>query len=274
MPIAWSMLRHPEPTTLVAARVLAHRGAQWATRAARANLEPAPDDSHTALTWDPARAALLSAPLKGGTQVGLRIGVLEVIVSSKERTEAIALPTNTEAEVADWLDGMLAEQGLKPAAGVPLPYELPAANFARAVDEGPQLAALAAWFAAGAELLEEVRKKYKRFKPGPTRCWPHHFDIATLIELEDPKKANARSIGIGLSPGDDYYAQPYFYLSPYPRPDTADLPELPAGGRWHTHEFFGAIVTGVEMLAHTDPRAGLLAVLDAAFAESVKRLGL
>ncbi len=173
------------------------------------------------------------------------------------------------------LDGMLAEQGLKPAAGAKLPYELPAANFARAVDEGPHLAALAAWFAAGAELLEALRKKHKRFKPGPgpIRCWPHHFDIATVIELEDPKKKNARSIGIGLSPGDDYYAQPYFYLSPYPRPDTESLPELPAGGRWHTREFFGAVVTGVDMLAHADPRAGLLGVLDAAFAESVKRLG-
>ena len=105
--------------------------------------------------------------------------------------------------------------GLKPAATLELPYEMPATNFARAVDEGPRLAALAAWFAAGAGLLEELRHKYKRFQPGPTptRCWPHHFDLATVVEL-----GQARSIGIGLSPGDDYYAQPYFYLSPYPKP--------------------------------------------------------
>ncbi len=276
MPIAWSMLRNPQPTTLAAARALAHRGAQWPARAARANLEPVPDDSHSALTWDPARAALLSAPLKGGTQVGLRIGVLEVVVITKERTEAIALPTNTETEVADWLDGMLKEAGLKPAAGIKLPYEMPATNFARAVDEGPRLAALAAWFAAAAELLEEMRRKYKRFKPGPgpARCWPHHFDIATVIDLEDTKKDNARSIGIGLSPGDDYYAQPYFYLSPTPTPNTDNLPALPPGGRWHTREFFGAVVTGVELLAQEDPRSGVLAVMDAALQESLKRLGL
>lgn len=266
------MLRNPQPTTLAAARALAHRGAQWAARAARANLEAVPDDSHSALAWDGAKAALVSLPLKGGTQVGLRIGVLEVIVTRGGSTEAFPLATNTEAEVADWLDGMLKEAGLKPAAGVELPYAMPATNFARAVDEGPRLAALSGWFAAGAELLEEMRQKYQRFEPGPARCWPHHFDIAIVIELEDA--ASPRAIGIGLSPGDDYYAQPYFYLSPYPRPDTENLPALPPAGRWHTHEFFGAVVTGVEMLALEDPRAGLMKVVDAAFAESLKRLGL
>jgi hypothetical protein len=195
-----------------------------------------------------------------------------VIVARGDSTESIALATNTDAEVADWLDGMLAEQGLAPASGVALPYEMPATGFARAVEEGPHFAALASWFAAGAELLVELRQKYKRYKPGPARCWPHHFDIAFVAALED--KASPRAIGIGLSPGDDYYAQPYFYLSPYPRPDTANLPALPPAGRWHTHEFFGAVVTGVELLALKDPRAGLLAVLEAAFDESLKRLGL
>jgi hypothetical protein len=274
MPITWSMLRNPQPTTLAAARALAHRAAQWPARAARANLEAVADDSHSALAWDPARAALLSQPLQGGMQVGLRIGVLEVIVTQGAKTEAIPLAANTDAEVGAWLDGKLTDAGLKPASGVALPYEMPATNFARAVDEGPRLAALAGWFAAGAEILEELRRKYKRFKPGPSpvRCWPHHFDIALLVGLEEGDAEHARAIGIGLSPGDDYYAQPYFYLSPYPKPDTGNLPPLPPGGRWHTHEFFGAVATGVEMLALHDPRGGIMAVVDAAFGESLKRL--
>lgn len=274
MPITWSMLRNPQPTTLAAARALAHRAAQWPARAARANLEAVANDSHSALTWDPARAALLSQPLKGGTQVGLRIGVLEVIVAKGAKTEAMPLATNTDAEVAAWLDGKLADAGLQPASGIALPYDMPASNFARALDEGPRLAALAGWFAAGAEILEELRRKYRRFKPGPSpvRCWPHHFDIAILVGLEEGGAGDARAIGIGLSPGDDYYAQPYFYLSPYPKPDTANLPPLPPGGRWHTREFFGAVATGVDMLALDDPRGGIMAVVDAAFAESLRRL--
>lgn len=274
MPITWSMLRNPQPTTLAAARALAHRAVQWAARAARANLEPVADDGHAALAWDPARAALLTQPLKGGTQVGLRIGVLELIVTQGSKAQALPLATNTDAEAAEWLDAGLKAAGLQPASGEKLPYDMPATNFARAVDEGPRLAALAGWFAAGAELLEEMRRKYQRFEPGPSpvRCWPHHFDIVILVPLEQAQGAEPRAIGIGLSPGDDYYAQPYFYLSPYPKPDTAKLPPLPPGGRWHTYEFFGAVATAVEILALADPRAGLDRILDAAFEESLQRL--
>jgi hypothetical protein len=272
MPIAWSMLRNPQPTTLAAARALAHRGAQWPTRAARANLAPVADDSHSALTWDPARAALLSQPLPGAIRIGLRVAVAELLFIKGKDTEAFSLVTNTDAEVAHWLDRKLQQASLKPASGAKLPYETPAANFVRAVDEGPRLAALSAWFAAGAEVLDELRHKHRKYKPGPSLCWPHHFDIAMVADVGENK--GERSIGIGLSPGDDYYAQPYFYLSPTPKPDTDHLPALPPAGRWHTREFFGAVATGVELLALEDPREGLYKVLDAAFAESLKRLGL
>ena len=269
MQVAWSMLRHPEPTELAAARVLAHRAVQWPARAARANLDPAPDDSHTSLAWDPTMAALLGQPLEGGVRVGLRVAVHELVFTKAKRTEACRLAGKADEEVGNWLDGKLAAEGLKPASGSKLPYDLPPTLFARAADEALGLATLAVWFAAGAELLEELRKKYKRFKPGPTpvRCWPHHFDIALLVQVDD-----ARSIGIGLSPGDGYYAQPYFYLSPYPKPDTENLPQLPPGGRWHTKGFFGAVAPAVDILELPDPRAGLLKIVDAAFEESLKRL--
>jgi hypothetical protein len=274
MPVTWSMLRNPQPTTLAAARALAHRAAQWPARAARANLEAVADDSHSSLAWDPARAALLSQPLEGGVRVGLRVGVLELVLARGSRIEACDLVRNSDAEAGAWLDARLAAEGLKPASAAKLAYDLPSLSFARAADEGPRLAALAGWFAAGAQLLDEMRRKYARFKPGPSpvRCWPHHFDIAILVRLEQAQGAEPRAIGIGLSPGDDYYAQPYFYLSPYPKPDTGNLPPLPPGGRWHTHEFFGAVATAVEILALDDPRAGLDRILDAAFEESLRRL--
>jgi hypothetical protein len=273
MPITWSMLRNPQATTLAAARALAHRAAQWPARAARANLEPVPDDSHSSLAWDPAKAALLGQPLEGGVRVGLRVAVLELVLAKGARTEACDLVRNSDAEAGAWLDTKLAAEGLRPASAAKLPYESPSLSFARAADEGPRLAALAGWFAAGAEVLQELRRKYgKRFQCGPTRCWPQHFDIAMLVRLEGAGAATARAIGIGLSPGDDYYAQPYFYLNPYPKPDTGGLPGLPPGGRWHTYDFFGAVATAVEILALPDPRGGLERILDAAFEESLKRL--
>jgi hypothetical protein len=276
------MLRNHAPTALAAARTLAHRGAQWSARAAWANLERAPDDSHTCLCWDAEMAALLGQPLAGGVRVGLRMGVHELVLTTKKRCDALPLAGKSDAEVGAWLDGKLEGEGLKPASGVKLPYDMPPTLFARAEEEVPHFAALALWFAAAAEALEELRKKYRRFKPGPSpvRCWPHHFDIAILVALEKgPAESaqageSARLIGIGVSPGDGYYAQPYLYVSPYPKPDTDNLPPLPPGGRWHTKDFFGAVATGIDLLALSDPRAGFDKIVDAAFAESLKRLGL
>lgn len=274
MPFAWPMLRNPEPTALAAARSLAHRAAQWPSRAARANLPAVPDDSHSALSWDADRAALLSQPLKKGLRAGLRVGIHELIVVKGAKVESFALTGTSDTEAGRWLDAKLAEEGLEPASGAKLPYDLPATLFGRPADEAPRLAALAGWFAAGAEVLEQLRRKHAKFKPGPSpvRCWPHHFDIAILVGLEEGDPEHAKSIGIGLSPGDDTYAQPYVYVSPYPVPDTENLPPLPPGGRWHTRGFFGAVATGTDILALANPKKGLVAIVDAAFDESLRRL--
>ena len=274
MPVSWSMLRNHAPTALAAARALAHRAAQWPARAACANLVPVPDDSHASLSWDSDMAALLGQPLDGGVRVGLRVAVHELVFTTESRCDALPLTGKPDAEVGSWLDGKLVAEGLKPASGTKLPYEMPSTMFARAGEEALRFPAIALWFAAAAEVLEELRRKYARFKPGPSpvRCWPHHFDIAILVALEEGRAESARSIGIGVSPGDNYYAQPYLYVSPYPNPDTANLPPLPPGARWHTKDFFGAVATGIDLLALPDPRAGLTRIVDAAFAESLSRL--
>ena len=276
MPVSWSMLRNHSPTALAAARALAHRAAQWPARAACANLAPAPDDSHMSLSWDPDMAALLGQPLGGGVRVGLRMAVHELVFTTESRCDALPLTGKPDAEAGNWLDHKLAAEGLNPASGTKLPYELPSTMFARAGEEALRFPAIALWFAAAAEVLEELRQKYQRYRPGPSpvRCWPHHFDIAILVALEEGRAGSARSIGIGVSPGDNYYAQPYLYVSPYPQPDVADLPPLPPGARWHSKDFFGAVATATDLLALPDPRAGLTRIVDAAFAESLSRLHL
>jgi hypothetical protein len=273
MAFDWSTLRAPAPAALVAARELGHRAAQWPARAARANLAPVSDDSHTSLSWDAGRAALLSQPLPGGARVGLRVATLELLFVRAETADTFALAGKTHAEVGAWLDAMLAQAGLRPASGARLPYDVPTADPGKAA-ESSRLAALGRWYAAAAELLEAQRGKYRRFNPGPgpVRCWPHHFDIAILVGLEKGDAESARSIGIGVSPGDAYYAEPYAYVSPYPRPETAGLPPLPPPGRWHTEDFFAAVATATDVVALDDPRAGLTAIIDAAFDIGLRRL--
>ncbi|HUJ85460.1 MAG TPA: hypothetical protein VLX30_01250 [Burkholderiales bacterium] len=267
MAMDWSVLRQPAPGTLGAAREVAHWAVQWPARAARANLAPAADDSHSALGWDAGLGALLSAPLAAGTKADARVGVqlalLELIVMRSGRTELLQLEGCTPGTVNDWLDLKLKALGLKPASGAKLPYEVAP----RPLQSEPGLAALARWFGAAADVLEEVRAKTARFRPGPgpVRLWPHHFDLALRVSFDIGGGESARSIGIGVSPGDGYYPQPYAYVSPYPAPRKPKLPALPPGAHWHTKDFFGAVASAEELLAQPDPRAALVKAIDAAF---------
>jgi hypothetical protein len=94
---------------------------------------------------------------------------------------------------------------------------------------------LAAWFELAAAALARVRAATEGSE---IRCWPHHFDIATLVTV-----APDRTVGAGLEPGDVYYDEPYFYVNMRPEPPRAALTApLAGGGVWHTHEWLGAVL--------------------------------
>jgi hypothetical protein len=279
----WSKMGRTRPTALVEARNLAHHALQWATRAARANLQPVPDDSHSALTWDAEHAALLSHPLpaKGGdVRAGLRIARLELIVTRGANVlDAFQYEGKTDAAAGAWVESKLKSLGLKSAGMARPPYAMAEHPLAAGRPHelamlGRELGELSRWFGGGAEVLESFRSGLGQMNPGPgpVLCWPHHFDIATLVALESGHPANARSVGVGLSPGDEYYAQPYVYVSPWPRIDPAGLPEAPAPGRWHTQDFIGAVAVGEEILGLKDRAGGILGFMNAAFEISRARL--
>ena len=64
--------------------------------------------------------------------------------------------------------------------------------------------------------------------------------------------------------GDGYYAQPYFYVTPWPRPAPEKLPPLPPPGDWHTSDFIGAVLTGEAIVALPDRAVRTRQFLDAA----------
>lgn len=273
MPTAWSELGSVDPHALVEARRQAHRAVQWATRLARANLPAAPDDSQSNLGWDRSRRALLSRDLAAGATAGLALDPLALFVArGRTLLDEFAVEGRQDAEAGVWLDGVARRLGLKPPSGVSLPYDIPAPAGAAT---GSALAELARWYDAADDVLQETRSLLAAVKPGPSevRCWPHHFDLATLLSLATGDPHTAASVGIGMSPGDDFYAQPYFYISPWPAPPAQALPDLPAPGRWHTEGFVGALATGEAVLALAQRRPGVRGFIDAAVDVSRRLLG-
>jgi len=275
--VAWTEIGRTEATALVAARVQAHHAVQWPTRAARAVLPPKDDDSHTNLGWDATHAALLSHDLTGSgkpLRIGLRPADMTLIALKGSRPHAmLALNGEGEAAAGAWTARVMADNGLDPARlDDPLPYDLPHRDGPYDLRaEAPAFRELARYFGNAAVLLGDIAAR--QADASPIRCWPHHFDIATLISLERGDPETARSIGVGLSPGDESFAEPYFYVSPWPYPAIDRLVDDVAPiGRWHTAGFIAYVVTGSEIAGRFDGGAAVASALDAAIKWSKKRL--
>jgi len=250
-PKKWRDTTKVKPTELTDARLQTHFAIEWASRAGRFLAAPQADYSQIALRWDDQTDGLRGAPIqteRGELTVGVKFAPLEVNVAIAAEIQAnIVLDGVAHAEVGDWLENELNQAGLEGARiRGELPYKLahPRLSDGGAYETADldRFATLQAWFANAADALNAERQNWLRFKPGPVLCWPHHFDLAALITFDTAVNPEAaRSIGIGMSPGDENYAEPYFYINPWPRRDKG-LPEPPPNSFWHTDRFFSLIM--------------------------------
>jgi hypothetical protein len=241
---AWRAVRPEQARHLTDARLQLHHAAQLPVAFAISYLEPQPDDSHTNLEWLPELGVLASnsfTDASAALRLAIRIEDLTLLFMRGASVVAeLPLAGRTIAGAAEWITARLHDAGL-PADRFTLKkhYEIPAHAVAAgaAFDAAPgDLRQLAAWYEDGAVLLEALRSSSG--DASPVRCWPHHFDIATLIT-----PGAGSSVGVGLEPGDAYYDEPYFYVNAQPQPAVEALPlALGGGGNWHTSEWIGAVL--------------------------------
>jgi hypothetical protein len=255
--VSWRPLGAVAPQALVDARLQLHHAAQVVASAGVTFLEPEPDDSHPNLGWWDACEALVGHRLPGAdVRIGLRPGDLSLLVvdAAGRSDDELALDGGTLDDAYAWLESVTTSAGaVLPAGGlIRASYEIPShptaggAPFSR--EPQAAFAELSAWFANGHHALAELAKRL----PGASevRCWPHHFDLGALAVVATHSDGSlAKSVGIGLSPGDEGCAEPYVYVSPWPYPEPAALPPLPCGGAWHTEGHTSAVLTGSQLLA-------------------------
>jgi hypothetical protein len=223
--MAWQCTGSIDPCALVDARLQLHWAAQAAAGVGRTLNAPRPDDSHTTFTWSTDEEALLQEPVRG-LVAGLRLRDLTLLVRGAASAE-LPLRGRTLEEGFAFLESHFAAPLRRPEVDLP---DHPVAHGAVFDAGDAELAELARYYANAAATFD-----------GTVRCWPHHFDIATLIDLGD-----SRTIGIGLSPGDGTFSEPYLYVTPWPYPDASCLGALTVG-RWNTAGWTGAVLLGSEM---------------------------
>lgn len=242
---------------LVEARMLSHLAVQWPSKAARANLSAVADDSHSNLGWNGKHHALVSHHLDAAKhlQLGFSFASQSLVWLVDDRIEDVFnVAEATHAFAQAWVNTCLERSSLQPLTNVDMPYELEApGSHARFHPLENEVNGLGAWFNYGHAALERLVATNPVGVTTPTvRCWPHHFDLGVLFSLEGGDPETARSIGVGFSPGDENYAEPYFYCSPWPVPDAKTLMELEAPMRWHTDGFVSAVVRAQDLSASTN----------------------
>lgn len=249
----WRELGKAEPKRLKDARVNLHWAVQVVAAVGATYSPPQPDDSHTNLEWLGAHGVLAGTLIdwKRPFRVALRPYDLMLQVRDADASVIVenSLQGQTYSDGIAWVGeqvNSLADQ--KPARSISRPdYELPDHEIARGgkfATDTFLLKELTLWFSNADLVLRGLENRLENVSP--VRCWPHHFDIAVLIDQGDE-----RTIGIGMEPGDSYYDQPYWYVRPYPPPQKSDLPQLAGGGIWHRTEWLGAVLPGTELVKAT-----------------------
>lgn len=274
---SWARLGKVLPTALTDARLQLHHAAQIAVSAAISYIPARPDDSHTALTWlEPLRAlATEQIPAARQFRVAVRVEdlTLHVIGVNGSEPESFPLPGHTMADGHAWLGDVAAQAALDPGRfTVRKHYTIPphpvASGTPFSLGAGAEFRELADYWSNAAGLLGALARATDG--AGPVRTWPHHFDIATLIQLLG---INGRTIGVGQSPGDDSYAEPYWYVGPYPYPPVTALPPLAGSGHWHTKGWVGAALPASDYVGASDQQSQVTAFVESAVAACRRLLG-
>ncbi|WP_454063889.1 hypothetical protein [Candidatus Nitrospira salsa] len=248
----WNTLGTVPPSELMEPRLEAHHAVQWVARATRAYCQPESDDSHTSLSWDSSVQALMGQALTTDLTLGLRLADLTLLVQSDRGNESYSLIGKTEGAVGEWVADLVSRNNLDPLKlKEPGPYTLSSHRLdsggVYGTAEKSGVEELAKYYHNAALLLDTIHASYP--EASPVRCWPHFFDIATILTFEQKSTSDKATIGVGCSPGDATYSEPYFYVSLWPYPPQESLPPVIAPAFWHLEGFTAIILRSGDLVS-------------------------
>lgn len=247
----WQPIGKIAPQALTESRLQLHYAIQLIAATGAALAEPLPDDSHSSFAWNPVLEIFVGAAIQAQQpfQVAIDPVSLTAIVLDKQSETIASLPLHKKnlPEGLNWLKQEIAKLGIDPGNITFLTYppddfpDHPLAHGARFdVSEELAFSELTDYYANTHQMLQKIVATTE--DASEIRIWPHHFDIATLVTIPGTKNGNLLTVGVGMSPGDTNYSEPYWYVSPYPYPDPTNLPPIAGHGFWHTQQWVGAVL--------------------------------
>ncbi len=253
--MSWSHLYPLDLSELAYVREQLHQAVQSVAAVGRHFLEPSKEDENAVLQWIPNPKRLagkwIDTP-KGKIRPSISFseGRIFLIDEQIKVIDSFEIHGNTFNQLMVWFEEHIGKLGLPVENfNVNLPYELPSyATQKKHAFDLSHLAlsdAFAHYYANSRVILEKLRSTFSEV--GETTVWPHHFDQAISVMLKNSGNPETSSyLGLGMSPGDYYYDQPYFYVNSWPYAEEDQLQALKYG-KWHTEDWVGAVLTAEEV---------------------------
>ncbi len=261
-PSAWKLLGDISPTALADTSLELHWAVQLIGAVPLALLPPESDARHANLGWLASAATFVTRPVGRAqpARFGLRVPDFSLVVLDADgaTTEELALSGQTLDDGYAWIARAMehsgegkTDPGMLQRPGDDFPQHTVGSGAPFTGGAAEARCELAHWYDNALLVLSEVAQLESG--ASEVRTWPHHFDMATLITLESADAPESmRSVGVGLSPGDSSYTEPYLYVTPWPYPEDATLSPLSGQGLWHTEGWTGAVLTGTRLVEGAD----------------------
>ncbi|HEY9614661.1 hypothetical protein [Allocoleopsis sp.] len=261
MNYSWRTTGNIKPQKMTESRLQLHYAIQFIAAIGSALAEPLPDYSHTSLEWNPELNVFVGSVIRA--KIPFRVALdpihLTSIILDQQGNSIAEFPLHqkTMAEGLSWHKQEVSKLGADADKVAFLSYppnDFPDHPVAHGspfdASEESAWQELTNYYANTHHLLQQIIAKTEYALS--IHIWPHHFDIATLISLPGTKNGEPMSIGIGLSPGDSSYEEPYWYVSLYPYLEMENLPTLYGNGFWHTQHWLGAVLTASRLATPTE----------------------
>jgi hypothetical protein len=267
----WKNIKGVDLEVLKATRKALHQAVQIVGALPRHLLPHDPTDGTASLEWSNADKGLQSIAVPNSHDLEVRAGLSFktfslYIIYADNSADSFGMTGKSVVEGLDWLKeelGKMAYAGEK--LTLDLPYEIEDYDYSSSLEVDKRaLKQYTRLYRNTHGILSDLVNKWD--KAFDIRCWPHHFDLATLIPVEtDAEGEIVKSIGVGLSPGDDGIHEPYLYVNVWPEVDTAALKEhsLPAG-HWNAEGWSGAVLTYTELVNSSDQKESFTQFIDIA----------
>jgi hypothetical protein len=246
----WQLLTYPSLENIDQARKQCHQAIQNVAAVGRSFSPESKGDEFANLVWDADLQRLVGrwveADIKFRSSICIKDFEVYLVDENIETISSFAMQDKKQRDVMVWLEHEMSQLGADfSRINLAYPYDIPEYTTAKGeefhVDDISACHELSRLYHNTALILKEILEKESNVSD--VKCWPHHFDLAaTITRLDTGDPETSRSIGVGMSPGDQYYAEPYFYVSPWPYPmnDLIDLSSL--GAHWHQEDWVGAVL--------------------------------